>query len=68
MTTCSARVQITIDVDAGSTWGKDCQLDQVYRQAAQESVARIRDVLQKSNVRVTVVGEPKVTAVLISDK
>lgn len=60
-TTCTARVQVTVEIDAGSTWGEDCPMKQVYDQAGRESVMRLRNILA-GNARV--IGEPKVVAIM----
>lgn len=61
-----ARVQVTLDVDAGSTWDFDCHLSQVYKQARDDTERTIRAALHKSDVRM--VGEMKITAVLIEER
>lgn len=62
--TATARVQITIEIDAGSSWGPDCTVAQVRKQAGDESVARIMNILRDSKIRVRLIGEPNVLAVM----
>jgi hypothetical protein len=58
-TTTYARVQVTVEITAGGTWGQDCTLDQVFRQATEEAIGKIRRELE----RVDIIGEPKVLAI-----
>ena len=60
-TTTAARVTMTIEVlDIGS-WGPDCQLDQVYRQAKEEAEHRVAKLLGNSGIRL--IGGSKVVAI-----
>lgn len=60
--TCRARVQVTLEIDAGSAWGGDCALQQVYDQAGREVIQRLHNALRPTEVRI--IGEPKVTTVI----
>jgi hypothetical protein len=40
-TTTSARVTVQFDIEVGS-WGPECGLDQVYRQAAESAENKVR--------------------------
>jgi hypothetical protein len=60
----SARVQITVEVDAGSSWGPDCTVAQVRDQAGTEAVRRIINTLAQGKMLATVIGAPKVLAVM----
>ncbi|WP_155634460.1 hypothetical protein [Burkholderia stagnalis] len=40
-TTTTARVTVQLEVETGS-WGPECGLDQVYRQAAQSAEGKVR--------------------------
>lgn len=63
----TAKIQVTVQVEAG-TWGSDCGLDQVYRQAAQEGTEKIRKALTEAKCGAIIVGEPRVIAVLTENK
>lgn len=65
--TATARVQITIEVDSGSSWGPDCTVEQVLKQAGEESLARITSILRDCKIRATVIGKPKVIAVMAGE-
>ncbi len=60
----TAKVQITLEVDAGSSWGPDCTVAQVCDQAGRESLWRLTDILTQGKTRVRIIGEPRVIAVL----
>ena len=47
-TTTSARVTLQLEVNVGS-WGPECDLAQVYRQASEGAIGRIRKALELSN-------------------
>ena len=57
----SARVTVTVEIMATSTWGEDCPLSQIRKQAAEEIVARIK----RGAPDVKVIGNPQVVAVLV---
>jgi hypothetical protein len=59
-----ARVQITLEIDAGSSWGPDCTVSQVHSQASRESVQRLKNILAAAKTRATIIGEPKVITVM----
>jgi hypothetical protein len=46
-----ARVQMTIEIDAGSNWGNDCTAEQLYSQAGRESLNHVRNIFQKAEER-----------------
>lgn len=62
-TTTNARVRLTIEVPVGS-WGPACQLDQVYRQAIEEAVGKVRRLIEPVGCRV--VGTVDVEAITTS--
>lgn len=61
----TARVTLTIELDAGSNWTKDTTMDQIYKQASTETVNRVKNALAKElyHDKVRFIGEPKVVAV-----
>lgn len=65
-----ARVRLTIDIPVRSSWGADCTMAQIYKQAEQDAQDMLRQFFEKNNLigRACVIGEPKVTAVLASNK
>ena len=59
----SARVQITVEVHEAA-WGGDCQISQLYKQAAEGGVAQLRKALIDAKLCHTIIGEPKVIGVM----
>jgi hypothetical protein len=58
----TARIRVLVEVQAG-TWGGDCPLDQVYRQASREALEKVSRLLG-SEGRVL---EASVTAVMTEE-
>lgn len=56
------RVTVTVELDADGTWGFECKLDQIHKQATEEVLASLKTKLKEKNIRI--VGEPKVLAIL----
>jgi hypothetical protein len=66
-----AIVVVTLDVEVDSSWGGDCTVDQVHKQAADEATGTLRFIFQEANKstsgctrKVRVREIPKVTAVM----
>lgn len=63
----TAHVQLTIEVDASSSWSKDVTADQVFRQAGEETVNAVERIFhERDNVkyRMKIIGKPIVTMVM----
>lgn len=60
--TAGASVRVTLEVYALGTWGSECSAAQVHKQAAEEAMHRIRDMLSRVP-HVRVVSEPVVTMI-----
>ena len=58
-----ARVQITVEVEA-SSWGEDCSIGQLYKQAAETAIGIVRSGMLKQPTLWKLVGEPKVIGVI----
>lgn len=56
-----ARVQITVEVDAGS-WGNDCPIGQLYKQAAESGKINLLNALKPGHA--IIIGEPKVISII----
>lgn len=61
--TGSARVQVVIEVPT-STWGDDCPLAQVYKQARDEAINHVGRMIAKEH-GVRIVGEPIIIATIV---
>lgn len=60
-TTTGATVTLTVRISNIGSWGPDCQLDQVYRQAVVEAKGRVAKALGARDF--VFVGEPVVQAI-----
>jgi hypothetical protein len=61
----SAFVTVKVRVDVGDTWGPECALDQVHKQAKESAIGKIRRACEKSDTHgIHLVSEPIVTAVM----
>lgn len=60
-TTTGATVTMTIQVSNLGSWGPDCQMDQIYRQALSEAKNRVLKALNYRDIKF--VGEPVVRAI-----
>lgn len=81
MTKARARVQVTLEIDVtGGDWGPSAKVEQIFSQAKRESMQDLEQLLKaareggipdSSDMRrrlyAKVVGEPKVTAVLVEE-
>lgn len=75
--TAHARVQITVDIIVGGgAWGEECTVSQVHSQAVDSARGALRgglviDGLSRHTSEKTgavIVGEPKVTMVILEDR
>lgn len=68
----TARVTLEVEIKVNATWGPDCSIQQVHQQAAEEAIGRIRNATSSPMCArnladtIKVVGEPKVTAILVN--
>jgi hypothetical protein len=60
-----ARVTITVEVSVGSSWGDDCPISQVHKQAAQEAQEKLERLFEKERGNLRLVGEAKVTVIIV---
>jgi hypothetical protein len=56
-------VTITLEVPAGSSWGPDCSLSQIYSQAGEETANRVEQTLLKAGIRARILSK-KVVAII----
>ena len=63
-----ARVQITLEVDAGAPWGDDCTIGQLYKQAADAGLSALNNALRSgAAASMKVIGEPKVVSIITEE-
>lgn len=68
----TAIVQLTLEVQVSSSWGGDCSMDQVFKQARDEAVGSINAALGSAREglqsRIKIVGTPSIKAVAAERK
>lgn len=69
-----ARVLLTLEVDLSGRWGSDCTVGQVHDQAGREAVDKVFRLVKGGTVdtdrrkEIRLVGDPKVTAILVDQE
>jgi hypothetical protein len=64
----SARVQITVEVDAGAPWGDECTVGQLYAQAAEAGRNNLLNALKAgAGASMRIVGEPKIIGIITEE-
>lgn len=61
-TTTSAKVTLTLELTNLGTWGPECQIDQVYRQALAQAVGKLGRLFEGQR-DLRIVGRPIVQAI-----
>lgn len=62
-----ARVRLLLEISLPDTWGDDCPLGQVYKQAKDSAMNIIAQKIAGSMKDIRVVGEGEVVAILVED-
>lgn len=65
-TTTSAKVTITVELSSLGSWGPDCTIDQVYRQAREAAIGRLNKVF-KDHVTTTRILGPVIVEAVTTD-
>jgi len=72
-----ARVQITVEFPVGGqVWGAECSVEQVHKQAREKAIEILgRGIAVQGHIpkdglptRAEIIGEPKVTAILVEEQ
>lgn len=64
----NASVTLTIRVENCGAWGNECEISQVHKQAKEKAIERVRYALHLAHEGTfIIVGEPKVTAVIVEE-
>ena len=58
-----ATVTLTVEISNVGAWGSDCQLEQVYKQAAESAIGMLRTAMRDRDFRI--VGTPQVRTVIV---
>ena len=68
----TAKVTLTVEVAVSSTWGDDCPISQIHKQAAEEAMNILRNHIGRVPVsgvsRITVLPGAKVEAIIVEGK
>lgn len=66
----TARVVVTLELTGLGSWGDNCPLGQVYKQAAEVAVGRIRRAVNgdATLLDAKIIGQPVVTAVMSTEE
>ena len=62
-----ARVKVLLEISLSDTWGEDCLLSQVYKQAKKSAVNIVYQKITGSMKNVRIVGEAVVVAILVEE-
>lgn len=62
-TTTGATVTLTIELSSLGSWGPECQIDQVYRQAREAAIGRINNAFKDDLRGIRVLGPIVVKAI-----
>ena len=62
-TSTGAKVTLTVELTNLGSWGPDCTLDQVYRQAREAAVGRLNKVFKNHVASTRIIGPVIVEAV-----
>lgn len=62
-TSTGATVTVTIELSGLGSWGPNCTLDQVYRQAEQAALGRIRKAFEGCTGGIRILGPVSVKAI-----
>lgn len=62
-----ARVQFTIEIDAGSAWDQKCPMNQIYEAAAREAKMTLERIFKEAKKNVKFIDKPKVFAVITTE-
>jgi hypothetical protein len=68
--TATARVRITLDIRLTDSWGNDCSIEQIQKQATASvlGIFRGRVGVPHELTGAAVIGEPTVTAILVEQE
>jgi len=59
-----AKVRVLLEIPLPDVWGKECQLEQVYKQSTDSALNILRDMCEARGIRI--IGNPEPVAILAS--
>jgi len=60
----AARVRLMLEIDLPDSWGDDWKLDAVIKSARESAIGLLRSKFPQATIRI--IGDPEVTAVLVT--
>ncbi len=57
---------MTVEISNVGAWGSECQLDQVYKQAAESALGMLRRGMRDRDFRI--IGDPQVRTVIVDQE
>jgi hypothetical protein len=62
-----AKVTVTLEISAGSSWGLECKMDQIHKQAGEDVIGQLNRLMGEGHLRgAKIIGIPKVLAIMAS--
>jgi len=59
----SAQVTLTLVVDSAGSWGSDCTVEQIHKQASEDVISQVESMVNKSSLKAKIISA-EVAAVL----
>lgn len=63
----SAHIQLVLDVPIDGTWSDGTDIADIRQEAIAAALRRLSEIVSTNDYRPRIVGEPKVTIVLVED-
>jgi hypothetical protein len=62
-----ARILLTVEVDSGAKYGDDWTMGDIKKVAKREAINKLREVIKKAYVNMTIVEDPKIIKFIHSE-
>ena len=62
-----ARVKILLEISLSDTWGGDCPLSQVHKQAKDSAMNIVSQRIASSERNIRIVGKPEAVAIMVEE-
>lgn len=59
----SAVATITVEVRGLGSWGTDCSVEQIHRQASEQAIGALRNM--DKDRRLTIIGQPEIKTIIV---
>jgi hypothetical protein len=67
LSSATAKVTLVIEVPAGSSWGADASLDQIYRQAGEETRNHVERIFREAKTGVRILSSTVTAIAAVKD-